>query len=93
MHVQFERVTSFDDIPEKGRAIILYLTKIANGIALALDFRQADGVVMKTRRLLERSPRSEKSAARLARDLATITNTRCVYVINRDDDPETGIKG
>ena len=91
MHVQLERVASFDDIPEEGRAIILYLTKIENGVALALDFRQADGAKVKTKRLLEKSPRREKGALRLAKDLATITSTFSVYVINRGDDPEKGV--
>ncbi len=88
MHVQLERVASFADIPEEGRAIILYLTKIENGVALALDLRQDNGVMLGTKRLLERGPRSEKNAIRLAEDLATITGTENVYIINCHEDPE-----
>lgn len=86
MRIQLERVATVDDIPEEGRAIILHLKEAANAVAVALDFRQADGAMMKTKRLLEKSPRSEKSAVRLARDLATITNTRSVYIIKCDGD-------
>ncbi len=88
MHVQLKHVAALCDVPEEGTAILLNLTKIENGVALALDFRQAHGAKMRTKRLLERGPRSEKSAIRLAKDLATITNTRSVYVINHHDEPE-----
>ena len=88
MHVQLKRVTALCDVPEEGTAILLNLTKIENGVAVALDIRRSDGTKVTTKRLLERGPRSEKSAIRLAKDLATITNTRSVYVINHHDEPE-----
>ena len=69
MHVQLKRVAALCDVPEEGTAILLNLTKIESGVAVALDFRQADGANMRTRRLLERGPRSEEGAIRLAKDL------------------------
>ena len=92
MHVCIRTVARLEDVPEEGTVIILYFTKMVNGVSLALDFRQADGANVTTKRLLEKSPRSEKNAIRLAKDLAAITNTRSVYIINRHDDPEKGIK-
>ncbi len=92
MNVSITTVAGINAVPEEGAAIVLYLTKIVNGVALALDFRQVDGATVTTKRILERSPRSEKNAIRLAEDLAKITNTRSVYVINRYDDPEKGSK-
>jgi len=90
MHTRVRTVAGLDAVPEKAAAIILYLTEMLNGVALVLDFRQFDGAKVKTKRLLERSPRSKKNAIRLAEDLATITNTQNVYIINCHDDPETG---
>ena len=88
MHIRTRTVTGFDAVPEEGRAVILYLTRLVNGVALALDLRQDNGAKLGTKRLLERGPRSEKNAIRLAEDLATITGTENVYIINCHEDPE-----
>ncbi len=92
MQVRLMRVTDLDDASEEGVAMVLYLTKIVNAVALALDFRQVNGARITTKRPLERSPRSEKNAVRFAEDLAPITNTRSGYIINRYHDPEKGSK-
>ncbi len=88
MHIRTRTVTGFDAVPEEGRAVILYLTRLVNGVALALDLRQDIGAKLGTKRLLERGPRTEKNAIRLAEDLATITGTENVYIINCHEDPE-----
>ena len=88
MHIRTRTVTGFDAVPKEGRAVILYLTRLVNGVALALDLRQDNGGKLGTKRLLERGPRSEKNAIRLAEDLATITGTENVYIINCHEDPE-----
>ncbi len=88
MHIRTKTVTGFDAVPEEGRAVILYLTRLVNGVALALDLRQDNGGKLGTKRLLERGPRSEKNAIRLAENLATITGTENVYIINCHEDPE-----
>ena len=88
MHIRTRTVTGFDAVPEEGRAVILYLTRLVNGVALALDLRQDNGGKLGTKRVLERGPRSEKNAIRLAEDLATITGTENVYIINCHEDPK-----
>ena len=90
MDVRVRTVAELDAVPEKAAAIILYLTETLNGVALVLDLRQYDGAKVKTRRLLERNPRSKKNAIRLAEDLAAITCTQNVYIINCHDDSEPG---
>lgn len=88
MNVIVRTVVGVKAVPAEEAAMILYLTPLTNGVSLALDFREVIGSKVKTRRLLKRGPRSKKVAIQLAKDLAMITDTRHVYIINCHDNPD-----
>lgn len=90
MDIELKQISELDDVPGEASAVILNLTRMKNGVAFALDFRQIEGAQVSMQRLLEKSSSSEKNAIRLAKDLAVITCTERVYIIHCHDDPEQG---
>jgi len=88
MQVSVSTINRLSAAPKDRAAIILHLTKLSNGVSLALDFRHSNSGKLKTIRLLERSPRREKHAIRLAIDMADITRTQNVFIIERQNERE-----
>ena len=84
--ISVKNVATIDAVPEEGNAIVLYVRKLKIGFSISIEYRILDGESVETFCLLSKRQRTKKTAIRLAKDLAVITNSRSVYIIDESGD-------